>query len=57
MLLLPVVIKLTKNYVDRRVKHKDVEPMLSYDSAIQAEHAKDVETEMQEEMEEVKVKQ
>ena len=55
--MLPVVIKLTKNYVDRRVKHKDVEPMLSYDSTIQAEHAKDVEAEMQEEMEDVKVKQ
>ena len=55
--MLPVVIKLTKNYVDRRIKHKDVEPMLSYDSAIQAEHAKDVEAEMQEEMEDVKVKQ
>ena len=55
--MLPVVIKLTKNYVDRRIKHKDVEPMLSYDPTIQAEHAKDVEAEMQEEMEDVKVKQ
>lgn len=54
--MLPVVIKLTKNYVDRRVKHKDVEPMLSYDAAIQAEHAKDVEEEMREEMEDAKVK-
>ena len=50
--LLPVVIKITKNYVDRRIKHKtDVEPMLSYDPAIQAEHAKDVELEIQEEQE------
>lgn len=55
--MLPVVIKLTKNYVDRRVKHKEVEPMLSYDAAIQAEHAKDVEEEMREEMEDDKVKQ
>lgn len=54
--MLPVVIKLTKNYVDRRIKHKDVEPMLSYDAAIQAEHAKDVEEEMREEMEDAKVK-
>ena len=50
---LPVVIKLTKNYVDRRIKHKDVEPMLSFDPAIQAEHAKDVEEEMREETEEI----
>ena len=50
--LLPVVIKITKNYVDRRIKHKtDIEPMLSYDPVIQAEHAKDVELEIQEEQE------
>lgn len=54
--MLPVVIKLTKNYVDRRIKHKDVKPMLSFDATIEAEHAKDVEAEMQEEMEDVKVK-
>lgn len=51
--MLPVVIKLTKNYVDRRIKHKDIEPMLSFDPAIQAEHAKDVELEEKEEMEEL----
>ena len=50
---LPVVIKLTKNYVDRRIKHKDIEPMLSFDPVIQAEHAKDVEEEMKEEEEEL----
>lgn len=49
--LLPVVIKITKNYVDRRIKHKDAEPMLSFDPAIQAEHAKDVELEEKEEQE------
>ena len=49
--LLPVVVKITKNFVDRRIKHKDVEPMLSFDPAIQAEHAKDVEQEMKEEQE------
>ena len=54
--MLPVVIKLTKNYVDRRIKHKDVAPMLSYDAAIEAEHAKDVEEEMREEAEEAKAK-
>ena len=49
--MMPVVIKLTKNYVDRRIKHKDVEPMLSFDPAIQADHAKDVELEEKEELE------
>ena len=37
--LLPLVLKITKNYVDRKIKHKDIEPMLSYDSEIQAETA------------------
>lgn len=49
--MLPVVIKITKNYVDRRIKHKNVEPMLSFDPDIQAEHAKDVELEVKEEQE------
>lgn len=53
--LLPVVVKITKNYVDRRIKHKETEPMLSYDPAIQAEHAKDVEAEEKEEQEQLKV--
>ncbi|MBE5938404.1 MAG: alanine:cation symporter family protein [Lachnospiraceae bacterium] len=35
--LTPLVVKITKNYVERRIKHKDVEPMLSYDSEIQKE--------------------
>lgn len=37
--LTPLVIKLTKNYVDRKLKGKDIEPMLSYDPQIQKEHA------------------
>ena len=37
--LLPLVLKVTKNYVDRKIKGKDVAPMLSYDEAIQAETA------------------
>ena len=38
--LTPLVVKLTNNYVDRRIKGKtDVEPMLSYDPEIQAAHA------------------
>ena len=35
--LFPLVSKITKNYVDRRIKGLDVEPMLSYDSEIQEE--------------------
>ena len=35
--LAPLVAKITKNYVDRRMKGKDVKPMLSYDESIQVE--------------------
>jgi AGCS family alanine or glycine:cation symporter len=35
--LFPLVLKITKNYVDRKIKHKDVAPMLSYDTELQAE--------------------
>ncbi len=37
LFMLPLVVKITKNYVDRKVKHKNVEPMLSYDADLQAE--------------------
>ena len=37
VLLCPLVARITKNYVDRKVKNKDVKPMLSYDAEIQAE--------------------
>lgn len=50
--LIPLIIKITKNYVDRRIKHLDVEPVLSFDPKINAEHAIDVELEVKEEMEE-----
>ena len=40
--LCPLVIKITKNYLDRKVKGKDVEPVLSYDAEIQAEQAEAV---------------
>ena len=40
----PLVMKLTKNYVDRRIKgKKDVKPVLSYDPEIQEENAKAIE--------------
>ncbi len=31
----PLVFKITKNYVDRKIKNKEVKPMYSYDPAIQ----------------------
>ena len=37
--LSPLVIKITNNYVDRKLKGKDVEPVLSYDPHIQEEFA------------------
>ena len=37
--LLPLVLKITKNYVDRKIKGKSVAPMLSYDPEIEAETA------------------
>ncbi len=37
--LFPLVMKITKNYINRKLKGKDIEPMLSYDSEIQAEMA------------------
>ncbi len=40
--LCPVVMKITKNYVDRKIKHKAIEPMLSSIPAIQAEYAAEV---------------
>ena len=35
--LLPLVLKVTQNYVDRKIKGKDVAPILSYDEEIQKE--------------------
>ncbi len=35
--LSPVVMLLTKNYIDRRIKGKDVKPMLNFDPRVQAE--------------------
>jgi AGCS family alanine or glycine:cation symporter len=40
--LSPVVVKITRNYINRKIKGRDEEPMLSYDSEIQAEAAKAV---------------
>ncbi len=38
----PLIIRLTRNYVDRKIKGKDIEPILSYNPDIQAEAAKAV---------------
>ena len=35
IVLTPLIIKLTRNYINRKIKGKDIEPMLSYDSDIQ----------------------
>ena len=37
--LLPLVLKITKNYVDRKIKGKDIAPILSYDAEIESEMA------------------
>lgn len=37
--LTPLVVKLTNNYVERKIHGKDIEPILSYDEKIQAEYA------------------
>lgn len=43
--LSPIVIKITKNYIDRKIKHKEVEPVLSDVPEIQAEFAEAVKSE------------
>ena len=40
--LTPLVVKLTNNYVDRKIKGKDIEPILSFDPRIQQEMAEAV---------------
>ncbi len=39
---IPLIIKLTRNYTARRLKGKDIEPMLSYDPDIQADASRAV---------------
>ena len=38
VVLCPIVMKITSNYVKRKLKKEDIEPMISYDEKIQAEH-------------------
>ena len=35
--LMPLVVKITRNYIDRRIKGKEIEPMLSFDEDIRQE--------------------
>ena len=42
--LTPIIVKITNNYVDRKIKgKKDVKPMLSFNEKINSEHAKYIE--------------
>ena len=45
LFMIPLVVKITKNYVDRKVNNKNVKPILSYDPDIQAEAEKDLDKE------------
>ena len=45
IVLMPLVVKITRNYVARKIKNKDVEPILSYDEAIQKDVAKAIDSE------------
>jgi len=45
VVLFPLVMKITKNYVDRKIAKKDVKPILSYDPEIQAETEKNLDQE------------
>ena len=42
LVLSPLVMKCTQNFVDRKIRKKDVKPMLSVFPDIQAEHEKEV---------------
>ena len=38
LLLSPLVIKITQNYIERTLKKKNIPPMLSFDKNIQQKH-------------------
>ena len=42
--LVPLVIRLTRNYTDRRIYHMSVDPMLSYDPYLQEDFAEKMKT-------------
>ena len=39
---IPLIIRLTRNYIDRRLKGKEIAPLLSYDPDIQRDAARAV---------------
>ena len=45
LFMIPLVVKITKNFVDRKVRKKDVAPILSYDPELQAEAEANLEDE------------
>ena len=45
LFMIPLVVKITKNYVDRKVKKADVAPILSYDETLQAEAEQNLDAE------------
>ena len=45
VVLSPLVVKITKNYVSRKIKKQDVKPVLSYDADLQAEAEKELDAE------------
>ncbi|MBQ8411718.1 MAG: alanine:cation symporter family protein [Ruminiclostridium sp.] len=49
--LCPIVMKITKNYVDRKIKHKAIEPMVSSIPEIQKEYSAKIMLEEQQERE------
>ena len=44
VVLFPLVMKITKNYVDRKIRKKDVKPILSYDPELQKEAEDNLDT-------------
>ena len=42
VVMLPLVVKITKNYVNRKIKGKDEAPVLSYDPEIEKAHAEEI---------------
>lgn len=45
LILSPLVLKITKNYIDRKIKGKNVKPMRSYDEEIEKKYDEDSEKE------------
>ena len=45
LFMIPLVVKITKNYLDRKVHKKEVATILSYDPVLQAEAEKDLDQE------------